>query len=70
MKALLRVLLAIAAPFLFVFGGAGLIGFGIDHDVRFLVWTGGVLVLSGLVWGLFMWLFDTVTPFSFFDGDD
>ncbi|MEE4298264.1 MAG: hypothetical protein V2J24_02380 [Pseudomonadales bacterium] len=48
--------MALLAPFVMLFGGAGLIGLGLDRDVSFLVWTGLVVFAGGVLWCLFLYL--------------
>lgn len=55
MKTLARFLVALLAPFVLIFGGAGLVGLGLDREVPFLIWTGLVVLGAGLLWCLFLW---------------
>lgn len=66
MKALARFLVALLGPFVLVFGGAGLIGLGLDHEVPALTWTGLVVFGGGLLWCLFLWLWAD-SGWSFWD---
>lgn len=58
MKTLVRFLVGLAMPFVLVFGGAGLIGLGLDGQVDFLVWAGLIVFAVGLLWclGLYLWI--------------
>lgn len=59
MKRFIRFLLAVAAPYILVFGGAGVAGLGITWEVLWLFWAGAVLVVAGLGWiGLILSLTD------------
>ena len=57
-KNLFKSLMGILAPFILVFGGAGLVGLGIEWKINFLVWTGGITILIGLILGFFMYFSD------------
>jgi hypothetical protein len=57
-KGFLKSLMGILAPFILVFGGAGLVGLGIEWKINFLVWTGGITILIGLILGFFMYFSD------------
>ena len=57
-KGFLKSLMGILAPFILVFGGAGLVGLGIEWKFNFLVWTGGITILIGLILGFFMYFSD------------
>ena len=57
-KGFLKSLMGILAPFILVFGGAGLVGLGIEWKINFLVWTGGISILIGLILGFFMYFSD------------
>lgn len=65
MKSLARFLVALLAPFVFVFGGAGLIAVGLEHEIEFLLWTGLILLAAGLLWCL--WLYLQAEAGSFWD---
>ncbi len=56
LKDLLRSLVGIAAPFILIFGGAGIAGLGLEYKIEFLLWTGGISVVSGLIWGCWLLL--------------
>ena len=45
----------IVAPFVLVFGGAGIVGIAVEYEIEFLVWAGLLLLVCGLLWmlGLF-----------------
>ncbi|HEY9129498.1 MAG TPA: hypothetical protein VIN02_06670 [Sulfurovum sp.] len=57
-KGFLKSLMGILAPFILVFGGAGLVGLGIEWKINFLVWTGGITILIGLILGFFIYFSD------------
>ena len=56
MKSLARFLVVLLTPFVFVFGGAGLLVLGLDHQSSFLAWTGTIDLAAGLLWCLGLWL--------------
>lgn len=58
MKRFIRFVLGLLAPFILVFGGAGLVGLGLEHDLRFLVWAGAIATACGLLWGCWLLLLD------------
>ena len=57
-KEIVAMLMGVFAPFILVFGGAGLVGAGVEWKINFLVWAGGIVILIGLVLGLFMYFSD------------
>ena len=48
----IRFVVGLLAPFVLIFGGAGLIGIGFEYDYNVLVWAGGIVAICGLLWGL------------------
>ncbi len=56
MRDIVRFLVGIAAPFLLIFTGSGLIGLGMEYKIEFLLWAGGVTAACGLLWGCWLWL--------------
>ena len=57
MRDLLRFIVGLLAPFILIFGGAGLVALGFEYQKTFLLWTGGVVALAGVLWGAFLLLF-------------
>lgn len=55
MKKIIRFIVGLAAPFILVFSGAGLIGYGIENEYETLAWIGLVVTVCGLIWGF--WLY-------------
>ena len=53
-----RFLVGLLAPFVFVFGGAGLVGIGLEYDINILVWAGGIATICGLLCGCWMFFLD------------
>lgn len=39
------------APFILVAAGAGLVWLGLELEVNFLLWAGGITALTGFGWG-------------------
>lgn len=58
MKSLVRFLVGLLAPFILIFGGAALVGIGVEYDVNVLAWIGGIAVVCGLLWGLWIFFLD------------
>ncbi|MEE4300079.1 MAG: hypothetical protein V2J24_11620 [Pseudomonadales bacterium] len=56
MKELARFLVVLLAPFVLIFGGAGVIALGVEREIEFLIWTGLIVLGSGLLWCLFLYL--------------
>ena len=54
MKDIVRFLVLLAAPFILIFGGGGLVGLGLEHEIEFLAWVGAIAVVCGLLWGCWM----------------
>lgn len=65
MKDLIRFLVGLFAPFALIFGGAAIVGAGTHFSIPFLIWTGAVVVLAGIVWGAFLMFVNS--SFSWFD---
>ena len=61
MKEIVRFILGLLAPFILIFGGGGLLGFGIEHDYDVLAWAGAIATLSGLLWGGWLLFLDGAT---------
>ena len=65
MKSFLRQLIGLFAPILLIAGGAGLIGLGLTYAFEALVWTGLVLIVVGIVWGVFVYFIaDSISWFD------
>ena len=56
LNSFIRFLVYLFAPFGLIFGGGGMISFGIEYEWNWFAMTGGVLVLAGIVWGLVLFL--------------
>ncbi len=52
---LLRFLMGLLAPIILIIAGAGVAAAGIDLAVSFLFWAGALLVVAGVIWGLFLY---------------
>ena len=55
-KVLVQGAFAVLLPIGMVIGGAALLGFGIDSDIRILAWIGIGLLVAGIVWGAILYL--------------
>ena len=55
LHSLIRIVVYLFAPVGMVFGGAGMTGLGFGNNWDWLGWTGAVIVLAGLVWGLWVY---------------
>ena len=58
MKTFVRFVVGLLAPFALIFGGAALLGFGVEHEYEVLAWSGGIATLCGLLWGCWLLLLD------------
>lgn len=56
MKEIIRFLVGLAAPFILIFGGAGLVGIGVEYDIDILGYAGAIITVCGLLWGCWLWL--------------
>lgn len=65
MRGIIRFIFVLFMPVILVVGGAGLLVLGLDHDSKFLVWTGLITGGVGILWGLFLFLL--ADSGSFFD---
>ncbi len=54
MRGLVRFLVTLATPFILIFGGAGLFGLGVEHEINVLIWTGGLAFVAGVLWVLWV----------------
>ena len=53
---LIAFLVYLFAPFALIFGGAGLTSLGISYEWEIVAWTGAIITLAGLVWGIFLFM--------------
>lgn len=56
-RSFVQFLVGLLAPFVLVFGGAGLTVWGWKADWSWLLWTGAITVGAGLLWGAVLLLF-------------
>ena len=43
-------------PVILIAGGAGLVGVAITYEIAFLAWVGLALIVAGVLWGVFLFL--------------
>jgi hypothetical protein len=57
-KGFVAFLVALLMPFILIFGGGGLVTWGVTMGSLPVIIFGAVIVLAGLVWGAFLLLLD------------
>jgi len=53
-RELTKFVVALLIPIALIFIGAGLFALGVHFKMAFLLWTGGVVALCGVLWGVFL----------------
>lgn len=56
MKQLARFLVGLFMPFFLIIGGGALVGWGIGNEWNIIAGIGATMVVAGILWGLFLFL--------------
>ncbi|HEV8034118.1 hypothetical protein [Yoonia sp.] len=56
MRRLISFIVTLLMPLILIGGGGALTGWGITNDWATVAWIGAAMVVAGVVWGLFLFL--------------
>ena len=56
MRRLISFVVTLLMPLILIVGGGALTGWGITNDWNMVVWIGAAMVVAGVLWGLFLFL--------------
>lgn len=56
LKSIAKVLLSLFAPIIPIALGALLVSWALPHEYMMLVWTGVIMIVAGIIWGLILYL--------------
>lgn len=63
MRRLISFLVTLLMPLILIGGGGALTGWGITNDWKMVAWIGAAMVVAGVLWGLFLFLWAESGPF-------
>jgi hypothetical protein len=63
MRRLISFLVTLLMPLILIGGGGALTGWGITNEWATVAWIGAAMVVAGVLWGLFLFLWAESGPF-------
>ncbi len=64
MKEIIKFVIDLALPFVFVIGGLKMLSASFENDIGFFFWTGLILIIVGLARGLWLLISNGISPWG------
>lgn len=62
MKRLISFVVTLLMPIILIAGGGSIIGLGLNNDWDMIAWAGLAMVVGGILWGLFLFIWASDGP--------